>query len=251
MYREHHVRVGRLIPFEPESIVRFMIEFDRQYDLNRFSRIEKIASIAAAHHRLMWIHPFSDGNGRVARLFTGACLKKSEVEGYGLWSINRGFARFKTNYRAALADADAPRQGDLDGRGNLSQKGLDRFCEFFLTICRDQISFMNKLLDIKGLLKRIEQYIHLRANYLIPGVDPVKPDAIHLIREACAFGSFARGQAPRLTGLKERTARKLLSELIREGILVSDTPKGAVRLRFSTRLMPSWFPGLAPDERSD
>ena len=28
----------------------------------------KIIAVAAAHHRLLWIHPFLDGNGRVARL---------------------------------------------------------------------------------------------------------------------------------------------------------------------------------------
>jgi Fic family protein len=247
MFRDHHVKVGRLVPVAPQSIEPFMAEFDHQYHLNRFSRIEKLVAIAAAHHRLMWIHPFADGNGRVARLFTGVCLKLAGVIGYGLWSVNRGFARYKSDYMATLANADAHRRGDLDGRGHLSQSGLYRFCEFFFSICLDQIAFMQKMLDLEGLLPRIEQYIRLRADHLIPGVDPVRPEALHLIKEAFVFGTFARGQAARLTGLKQRTARTLLSRLIEEGLLTSDTPKGPVRLQFSTHLLPVWFPDLGPE----
>jgi hypothetical protein len=61
------------------------------------------------------------------------------------------------------------------------------------------------------------------------------------------LGAFSRGQASRLTGLKERTARSLLSELIDEGLLISDTPKGPVRLHFSAHLLPVWFPDLGPE----
>lgn len=247
MFRDHYVKVGRLVPVAPQAIEKFMAEFHRQYDLSRFTRTEKLSAIAAAHHRMMWIHPFSDGNGRVARLLCGACLRLAGVAAYGLWSINRGFARFKEDYMAALADADAHRQGDLDGRGNLSQKGLDRFCAFFFSNCLDQIAFMSRMLDLEDLLNRVEQYIRLRANNLIPDVEPIRPEALHLIREAYAFGAFARGQASRLTGLKERTARTLLSKLIDEGLLVSDTPKGPVRLHFSTHLLPVWFPDLGPE----
>ncbi|MEE8430161.1 MAG: Fic family protein [Candidatus Desulfatibia sp.] len=243
-FRPHHVEVGNLVPPDPDAIEMFMAEFDRRYDLERFGRTEKLPAIAAAHHRLLWIHPFPDGNGRVARLFTGACMKVSEISGYGLWSINRGFARFKQEYMAALATADAKRQGDLDGRGHLSEKGLNRFCRFFLDTCLDQIQFMDNLLDLSNLLARIEQYIRLRSNRLIPGAEPIRPEALYLIKEAFTFGNFARGQVTRITGLKERTARKLLSQMINEGMLVSDTPKGPVRMNFSAQLLPYWFPEL-------
>jgi len=249
-FRGHHVKVGYLIPVEPEAIGMFMAEFEKQYDLNRFGRSEKLLAIAAAHHRLVWIHPFSDGNGRVARLFSDACMKAAGITGYGLWTISRGFARYKADYLAALAAADAHRRGDLDGRGNLSQKGLNRFCEFYIETCLDQIRFMENLLDLEGLLPRIAQYIHLRANRLIPGAGPLRPEALHLIREAFVFGQFPRGQAARISGLKERTARTLLSQLAAEKLLVSDTPKGPVRLHFSASLLPVWFPGLGPGDET-
>ena len=52
-----------------------------------------------------------------------------------------------------------------------------------------------------------------------------------------------------MTGLKERTLRSLLSEMIHEGLLTSDTPKGQVRLQFSARLLPFWFPDLGPEKQ--
>jgi Fic family protein len=48
----------------------------------RFGRAERLVAIAAAHHRLLWIHPFADGNGRVARLLSHALLRRAGV-GYG------------------------------------------------------------------------------------------------------------------------------------------------------------------------
>lgn len=246
-YRDHHVKVGRLVPAAPQAIDAFMAAFDRHYRLDRFSRVETLLSIAAAHHRLMWIHPFSDGNGRVARLFSSTCLKMAGVTGYGVWTINRGLARFRDDYMAALDRADAHRQGDLDGRGYLSQEGLNRFCKFFFTICLDQIAFMGTMLDLHHLLPRIEQYLRWRAEDMIPGVGPLRPEARHLIREAFSFGTFQRGQAARITGLKERTARTLLATMVDEDLLISDTPKGPVRLRFSAHMLPVLFPELGPE----
>ena len=63
----------------------------------------------------------------------------------GLWSVSRGLARRRDEYYERLDAADAPRQGDLDGRGNLSEKELRRWCEWFVAICEDQVSFMNRM----------------------------------------------------------------------------------------------------------
>ena len=76
---------------------------------------------ACAHQRLAWVHPFVDGNGRAARLQTHCALLPIS---FGLWSANRGLARRRDEYYARLAVADEPRRGDLDGRGNLSEEGL-------------------------------------------------------------------------------------------------------------------------------
>ena len=53
---------------------------------------ESILAAAAAHHRWLWIHPFADGNGRVARLMSNATLLEVLDTG-SIWSIARGLAR--------------------------------------------------------------------------------------------------------------------------------------------------------------
>lgn len=60
----------------------------------------------------------------------------------GLWSPLRGFARNTERYFALLADADVPRRGDLDGRGNLSQQALVAWIDHVLDVCLDQVEFM-------------------------------------------------------------------------------------------------------------
>ena len=78
---------------------------------SRFSEEQIIAvlSTAAAHHRLLWIHPFLDGNGRVARLISYAVLREALDTG-GISSVARGLARSEAAYKAHLIACDLPRR---------------------------------------------------------------------------------------------------------------------------------------------
>jgi len=60
-------------------------------------------SLAAAcgHHRLLWVHPFLDGNGRVARLVSHAVLATA-IGTKCLWSLSRGLSRREKEYKALL-----------------------------------------------------------------------------------------------------------------------------------------------------
>jgi len=248
LYRSAMVKVGRHIPPDPEDIPALMERFFEVYTPAAFSGTDRLMAAAAAHHRLAWIHPFLDGNGRVARLFTDGYLALAGLDSYGLWTISRGFARHRDRYVQFLADAEAPRQGDLDGRGQLTQGGLDRFCLFFGQTCLDQITFMESLLDIDGMVDRFKGYIELRNQKMIPGTSRIKPEAFYLLKEAFFTGQFARGQSARITGLGQRTAQQVVSQLVSEGILVSDTPKGPVRLGFCTDSAAYWLPDLLTPE---
>jgi Fic family protein len=152
------VQVGRHIPPDPEALPRFMNRFAAAYDRRRLSKVRQIVALGAAHHRLLWIHPFYDGNGRFTRLMFHASLQRCGV-GSSLWSVARGLARNVKEYKALLMAADEPRRGDLDGRGVLSTQALIKFCEFFLTICIDQIDFMASLLEPSDLLRRMRLHI--------------------------------------------------------------------------------------------
>ena len=70
------------------------------------SKLRRVIGVAAAHHRLLWIHPFLDGNGRVTRLFSHAWLRELGI-GSELWEISRGLARQVDEYKKMLATAEA------------------------------------------------------------------------------------------------------------------------------------------------
>jgi hypothetical protein len=149
---------------------------------------------------------------------------------------------------AALNGADGQRRNDYAGRGNLSNEALVAFCRFFLTTCLEQIAFMHGLLKLDGLLDRINGHVAMRKAKLIPGPKPeyqaIKPEAAYMLQEALLRGEMGRGDILRVAGLAERTARMLLAQLLAEGLLVSDTPKGAVRLNFPTHVAGHLLPDL-------
>ena len=74
--RDIAVMVGFHIPPASEYIKNYLYDFEKAYNLENRDEITSLALFAAAHHRLAWIHPFADGNGRAARLISTAAARK-------------------------------------------------------------------------------------------------------------------------------------------------------------------------------
>ena len=252
LVRTQHVEVGRHLAPAHEALDSFLERFSSFYDPAKQHGLGPLIALVAAHHRLMWIHPFLDGNGRVARLFTDAYFLRSRVTGYGLWNVSRGLARAGDSYKAHLAAADSPREGDLDGRGNLSNRALTEFCEFFLNVCLDQAMYMDSLLALDKFVERLEKYAQLRSARMIPGpeseTETLRPEAGLILRTVATGGETARGEVFRLIGIHPRMGSKVLQTLLEEGLVVSDSPKGPVRIGFPTHAAGYWFPDLYPAE---
>ena len=249
--RERYVIVGRHVPPSAESLPDFLKRFDEFYNPLKMRGLRPIVALSAAHHRLMWIHPFLDGNGRVARLFTDAYFERINLSGYGLWNVSRGLARRRDEYRNYLSAADAERENDLDGRGNLSDRTLTGFCRFFLEICLDQAEFMNSILSLNNFLERLEQYVVLRNSGLIVGNSGEKLSTLHrqvgkVLTTLAVRGEIPRGEVFQIIEMSERTGRTILKNLLDEGLLFSRSEKGAVRLGFPAHAAGYWFPDLFP-----
>jgi Fic family protein len=238
--RTGSVQVGRHLPPTAEELSAYLARFEEAYVPDRLSRSKQIIAVAASHHRLLWIHPFYDGNGRVARLMSHALLLRAGI-GSSLWSVARGLARNVEAYKSALMLADEPRRGDLDGRGTLSDRRLREFTHFFLRTCIDQIDFMASLLQPSELLRRMKLYIddEIAAGRLPSG-------SLALLREAFLAGELARGNAASLTGYQERRGRQILAKLLESGLLISQGPRAPVRLGFPIDVVERWFPNLYP-----
>ncbi len=237
---EENVDVGRHLPPAIGRVAAFMAYFERRYRFAALGTGSRITAVAAAHHRFNYIHPFLDGNGRASRLMSHAMALAAGIGAHGLWSVSRGLARGLTSrgdYKRMMDYADSPRQGDLDGRGNLSRRALAEFTEWFLNVCLDQVTFMGGLFALDSLTGRLKAYV---------GRCELRPEAFFLLEQVLQRGELPRGDAARVTGLRERSARDLLGALVADGILASDTPKGPVSLRFPLDAAEALFPALFP-----
>jgi len=238
---EHDNVVGRHVPPSSHVVSAFMEYFEQRFRLENRGAAARVVAIAIAHHRLNYIHPFPDGNGRVSRLLAHAMALQVGVGAHGLWSISRGLARGladRGEYKRMLDAADEPRRNDLDGRGNLSLQALEEFATWFLDVALDQLRFMSQLFDLATLSGRLETYV---------GRDLGLSDSSVAVSQALLQrGEMPRGEAQLIVGSSERTARGVLSRLIDAGLVASDTPKGPVSLRFTTSSAETLFPRLFP-----
>ncbi|MFZ4878467.1 Fic family protein [Janthinobacterium sp. Mn2066] len=237
--RNKEVKVGEHVAPTAESIPRFLSRMNQQYEPIR-GETQTLIIAACAHHRGAWVHPFLDGNGRALRLQSHCALWKLSE---GLWSPSRGFARDTSKYYEALNAADRMREGDYDGRGNLSQQGFSTWILYFLSICQDQVSYMSKMLDLDGVRKRIEALIIMRS---LNNKD-YRTEAILPLMHVFALGPVTRGDFSQMTGLGERTARTLIAKLLEDGLLLSDHRVGPVRMGLPLDALNVLFPALYPE----
>lgn len=237
-FRQRDVIMGRHVPVSGGAVPRFMDRFHNAY--SGLNRIERIIATPAAHHRLLFIHPFLDGNGRVARLMShGQLLTAADTS--GIWSIARGLARNVGQYKEHLANCDQQRWNDLDGQGNLSQRALLEFTQFFLGICIDQIEYMQRVIEPSGLHKRVLDWANAERakGELLPG-------APKLLEAVLFRGQIPRSEIPGLLGVVDRQARRVVSALLEKGVLFSGGDREPVCLSFPVQAASSWFPGLFP-----
>jgi Fic family protein len=237
--RARDVKVGNLVPVSPGAIPRFLDRFEQVYE--PLGKSESILAAATAHHRLAWIHPFLDGNGRVCRLMSHAMFLETLDTG-ALWSVARGLARKVEDYKQLLANCDLTRRNDLDGRGNLSEEALIAFTRFFLEISIDQVDFMERLVEPEQLRTRILNWTReqMSKRALPPQADKIMEATLY------RGGKLLRGEAAEVTGTGDRHARRAVAGLVSEGVLASEGPTAPVYLAFPARLASIWMPGLFP-----
>ena len=240
-FRRRDVRVGEHEAPDWRAVPAFLHRMEEVYSAVRGSSARLVA-IACAHHRFAWVHPFRDGNGRVSRLQSQAALMQHGA-GSALWSVSRGLARDVETYYGRLADADSPRRGDLDGRGNLSEAGLVAFARHFLEVCLDQIGFMAKMLDLTTLRARVEGHLH----YLSREDGALRIEASAAMHHVFLAGSVSRGEFKRMTGLPARSADRAIAALLERGLLESDTARGPVRFGLPLEALAHYFPLLYPE----
>ena len=109
-WRTSTPNVGAYVPPAPSKIPQLMYEFedDLRFRLANTpaANVAEVAHLLAfAHHRLVFIHPFSNGNGRTARLLTNALAYQPGYAEVVLYQRQAGDSR--KHYLQAIKSADA------------------------------------------------------------------------------------------------------------------------------------------------
>lgn len=236
--RTRDVQVGKHVAISPGAVPRFLGRFEEAY--GNLGNQESIVSAAAAHHRLLWIHPFMDGNGRVVRLLSYAMLRQSMETG-GLWSVARGLARQNDRYKKHLMACDQTRQGVTDGRGARSERAMADFSAFFLESCIDQVRFMEELVQPGRLRERIRLWVEEEIR-----MEALPQHAGNVLDAILYRGELPRGEVPVIVGKGDRQARRIVSALQEAGVVTSASTRAPLKIAFPARLAERWMPGLFP-----
>jgi Fic family protein len=152
-YRTGPVRIAQAEHLPPDAVqvpgyMAELVAFINQSDPPKYD----LMKVALAHHRFAWVHPFSNGNGRVVRLLTYAMLIKYgfQVSAAGrLLNPAAVFCADRYRYYAMLSQADS---------GEPAQ--LEHWCTYVLTGVRDELEKVNRLAD----------YAHLQSAILLPAL---------------------------------------------------------------------------------
>ncbi len=241
--RNEEVSVGRHAAPAAHALSQFLSRWTTVYSGVRRGELQLVA-MAAAHHRLAWIHPFLDGNGRVVRLHSHLVLGHMGLTN-GLWSPLRGFARTHDAYYASLAAADEPRAGDLDGRGNLTESGLIRWIDYVLGVCLDQVDFMATSLSLDSMKNRMAACLAYEEQVVKQGVRAESLRGLHYL--FASQTELDRADFKVMLGLGDRLATAQVSALLKRGLLESDTPHGKLRLGVPQHALRFYFPNLWPE----
>lgn len=206
----------------------------------------KLLGALSSHHRLVYAHPFYDGNGRVSRLHLDAMFFTMKLRGYGIWNISRGLARNVAEYQKHLSLADMIRQGATDGRGDLSLRGLKYYLHYMLEVSLDQIEFMDKSLSLSTLSNRVSKYVALSHNRMF-SIEPLPKYSDILLNALLIRGEIPRGDVEAIIGKGTKTAYTLVKKLQEREYIYSDTPRGTIKIKFNTFFASKIIPDLMPD----
>ena len=244
--RNMDVQVGLHVAPEYSELNEIFNEFETFYNkVKPLSKAMKIIYSLCSHHRLVYTHPFLDGNGRISRLYLDYLFQHFEIAGYGLWNISRGLARDTDGYKQHLALADEKYRGYDDARGPLSLKELHRFLDFMLDTALEQVEYMGKYLAIDSLGEKIEKYVKLSQSGLFDR-EPLPKHSEKLFKDLLVSGEIIRGKVQDIIGSSRATASKLITRLLEREFLESDSEKGAIRLKFNSHFASYIIPELIP-----
>ena len=137
-HSDHVPPISTKVPEYFEELLNFVNKsIDTQYHL---------LAIAISHHRMAWIHPFDNANGRMVRMFTYALLIKQgfQVKSGRILNPTAIFCMDRNKYYDMLSLADSGEENKVLA-----------WCAYVLEGLRIEIEKIDKLLDLDYIVNNI------------------------------------------------------------------------------------------------
>ena len=149
-FRRHRVEVGRYLAAPPEDCARLMGEYcewlnEEPAGWRGHETAEQIVKAIAAHVYFAWIHPYGDGNGRMARLIEFAVLLKAGVPDIAAHLLSNFYNDTRDQYYKALQES----HGEFRDGSYPQKQYLDGFIAYALRGLNDEID--KQLSIVNGL----------------------------------------------------------------------------------------------------
>lgn len=208
-YRETSVRIAQSTHLPPDQIhvagyMQELVGFINKPDPPKYDLIK----IALAHHRFGWVHPFSNGNGRVVRLVTYAMLIKygfNVADNERLLNPTAVFCNDRERYYAMLSVADEGTEANLES-----------WCTYVLQGVLTELQKVDRLADYGYLTSKIlvpaltysRQRQLLTSDELAVLLETVKRGVVKAVDLAGAMPGIS--DAKRTYQIKKLVERKML-----------------------------------------
>jgi Fic family protein len=213
-YRHKNVLIAQAAHRPPDAVLvpgymRELVDFINNDDAQKYDLIK----MALAHHRFAWIHPFSNGNGRVVRLLTYALLIK-----YGFRANTAGgilnpaavFCADRERYYAMLGQTDSGIDADLES-----------WCFYVLAGVRDELIKVDRLTDYTYVCDKV---LH-PAIHFAQQRQWVTPSEALVLSTTLKFGVVKAGDLAEVMSGKNAAQRTYqIKKLVSDGMLLPIKP---------------------------
>lgn len=215
-----------------ESYINELLEY-----INSINYTDLFVATAIFHHRFAWIHPFNNGNGRLARALCYAALRRYGISIRQMITVSTGISMNKQKYYKYLAKADKTYKTH-------DKSGITAWIQFYLeTLYRETKAWKTRLTGI-GIENRFIDFL----------TDLKKRKLINLREQKILVQIFLYGRiksedVKKLLNIQDKDEIfRILNSLVKKGFIKkSGETKGTyytLRLQSETPLFEYFFPEL-------
>jgi hypothetical protein len=192
-----------------EAVEREMGRFLQWWDKNEVH--DGLIRAATAHLWFVTIHPFEDGNGRIARAITDMALARDEATGRRLYSLSSQINRERADYYEVL-ERTQKRDGDIT-------EWLTWFLEMYERAVSEPHGHIEKALRVaKFWQARSHSELNERQLKVVKRLLESEPEGFE--------GGMTNRKYVALTGTSRETAKRDLSDMEEKGILSKSSSRG-------------------------